>query len=376
MKKKFIYVILIPLFLGIFYKKVIKKKKKRTLINSKVYPNSILIAEYENYHLECLPGYTKYFTDLGYNVDILMVNGKQECMEKFEPRDKIRIFGFKNKQEIDDNYMKYKKKLKEYKILFLQTLNILNIELYKKIGYYDNPNSFFVIHHIDELFSYGIKNAIAKQEVFSISDYGTILYLNPNYFGEFNLTHEKNDEISFLITSTKNRNYLHFLSAVNYLKNKSFNFTINLIGRSGNFNEDHIPDELKKYFNFYGQVNYQKMYEIVNNSDFIILNLYPDREFDNLFRTYRSTGNTQLSYGFYKPVLIEENFVNVYKFSNETSIIYKGEDILSAMLRALTMSYEEYKKMSIKVKHLRQTIYNNSLNNLKKVLEKNKIFKN
>ena len=118
------------------------------------------------------------------------------------------------------------------------------------------------------------------------------------------------------------------------------------------------------------------MYEIVNNSDFIILNLYPDREFDNLFRTYRSTGNTQLSYGFYKPVLIEENFVNVYKFSNETSIIYKGEDILSAMLRALTMSYEEYKKMSIKVKHLRQTIYNNSLNNLKKVLEKNKIFKN
>ena len=84
-------------------------------------------------------------------------------MEKFEPSNKIRIFGFKNKQEIEDNYMKYKEKFKEYKILFLQTLNILNIELYQKIGYFDNPNVFFVIHHIDELYSYGINNSIAKQ---------------------------------------------------------------------------------------------------------------------------------------------------------------------------------------------------------------------
>ena len=101
---------------------------------------------------------------------------------------------------------------------------------------------------------------------------------------------------------------------------------------------------------------------------FIILNLYPDNEVDNLFRTFRATGNAQLAYGFYKPVLIEENFVKVYKFSKETAIIYKGHNISSAMLKAATMSKEEYQNMSKNIKYLQQTIYNLSLNNLKKIL--------
>ena len=68
------------------------------------------------------------------------------------------------------------------------------------------------------------------------------------------------------------------------------------------------------------------MYDIVKKSDFIILNLYPDREIDNLFKTYRSRGNSQLAYWFYNPVLIKENYIKVYKCSNETSIIYKNHN--------------------------------------------------
>ena len=83
---------------------------------------------------------------------------------------------------------------------------------------------------------------------------------------------------------------------------------------------------------------------------FIILNLYPDNEVDNLFRTFRATGNVQLSYGFYKPVLIEENFVKVYNFSKETAIIHKGHNISSAILKAATMSKNEYKGISKKIK--------------------------
>ena len=40
--------------------------------NVKIYKNSILLLEPFKYHYECSPGFSKYFIDLGYNVDIIM----------------------------------------------------------------------------------------------------------------------------------------------------------------------------------------------------------------------------------------------------------------------------------------------------------------
>ena len=133
---------------------------------------------------------------------------------------------------------------------------------------------------------------------------------------------------------------------------------------------DLINKMFQKNFHCYGQVRYQTMYNIVKNTDFIIINLYPNQKYDILFKTYRATGNIQLAYGFYKPVIIEESFANIYKFTNETAIIYNEYNISSAMLKAATMSKEEYQNMSIKVKYLQENIYNLSLNNLKKILKK------
>ena len=373
MKLYFLFILFISIFIGIIYKLFYIEKeftilKLKDFINSTVYPNSILVAEYQRYHLECLPGFTKYFIDLGYNVDIILYNNLSESMKKFRPLNRIRIFEYNSIKEIEKNLRQFKEKLKQYKFLFLETLEKHLIPFYEKVGYYNNPNSLFVIHHVDERYLLGINNSISKNRVFSLTDYGIIPYLNPNYYGNFKLSHEKNQIVSFFITSTKLRNYQYFIEGVSYLKNKSIDFIINVVGRCGNFTESNVPIELKKYFKFYGTVEYQKMYNIVKNSDFIILNLYPDNETDNLFRTFRATGNAQLAYGFYKPVLIEENFVKVYKFSKETAIIYKGHNISSAMLIAATMSKSQYKDMSRKVKYLKETIYNLSLNNLKKVL--------
>jgi len=380
MKKYFfLIVIIIPLIFSIFFKKLFKKKQKETnndliidFIKSKTVPNSILISEYQPYHLECLPGYSKYFTDLGYNVDILIYPRFKESMEKFEPKNKIRIFEFKNKTEIEKYLIQFKKKLKEYKFLFVETLELFNSKFYEKIGF-DDYDTLFAIHHIDRLYKYGINISISKNEVFSILDYGIIPYLNPNYFGEFNLTHEKNEKITFFTTSSLARNYSHFLKAVQYLKDKKIDFKINIVGRSGNFKEKDIPENLKKYISFFLNVKFQKMFEIVKNSDFIILNLFPDQEFDNLYRTYRATGNSQLAYGFHKPVLIEENFAKPYKFSNKTAIIFKGHDLSSAMLKATQISREEYRYLSLNMKKLKDYIYEGSLKNLKNVLEKNKL---
>jgi hypothetical protein len=288
-------------------------------------------------------------------------------MEKFKPLKDVRIFELKRK-EIFKKLKKFKKKLKNYKFLFLETIQYKSIGFYKKIGIYNKPNSLFLIHHLDKLYSLGINQTISKNYVFSLADYGIIPYVNTNYFGKFKLSHKKKKN-SFFITDTRNRYFKYFIEGVSYLKNKSIDFEINVVGIGG-FNKESVPKELRNYFHFYGQAKYQAMYKIVKNTDFIIINLYPNQKYDNLFKTYRATGNIQLAYGFYKPVIIEESFANIYKFTNETAIIYNECDISSAMLKAATMSKEEYQNMSIKVKYLHENIYNLSLNNMKKILKK------
>ena len=119
-------------------------------------------------------------------------------------------------------------------------------------------------------------------------------------------------------------------------------------------------------FIFINKLNIKKLYNIVKNTDFIIINLYPNQKYDNLFKTFRATGNTELVYGFYKLVIIEKSFANIYKFTNETAIIYKEYDISSVILKEATISKEEYQYMSIKVNALQENIYNLSLNNMKK----------
>jgi len=369
--KNFFFLIFFLLLSKVLSKSSKRKTKKKTkdlfirFIESKKIENSILISEFQNYHYECLPGLTKYFIDLGYNVDIILINGRKESMEKFEPKNKIRIFEFRNFKEINKYLKRFRKRLKDYKYIFLETFELKHSSFYKKIGYFNYNNSLFLIHHLDTLEQYTLNNSISKNRFFSISDYGIVTYLNPNYFGNFNLKHKKNDKISFFMTSTNKRNYVNIINAVKELNNKLKDFEINIVGITKKFNLNSIPKNLRKYFKFHGPVKYQKMYEIINNVDFIIINLFPNSKFDNLFRTFRATGNTQLSYGFYKPVLIEENFSSIYKFTNKTAIIFKGNNLTSAMLKAIELSYDDYENMNLNIQNLKNSIYARSLNNLK-----------
>ena len=87
---------------------------------------------YHLWHLECLPGYTKYSIDLGYNVDIILPKCLKESMEKFEPKDNLKIFEYSEINEIETNLKKFKSKIKKYKFSFIGTLDSNHFEFYKK----------------------------------------------------------------------------------------------------------------------------------------------------------------------------------------------------------------------------------------------------
>ena len=170
-KKVFIFLTIAPLLIMILYYKFFKKKwKKSEIINflkAKIHPKSIVIFEINHHHYECLPGYTKYFTDLGYHVDIIMRKNKRESMERFEPKNKIRMFEYNNIKEIKNNLEKYKKKILLYNYSLLHTTDINPI--FKELGYYDNPNSLFIIHAIDYLNKLKLDDFIKKKTCFWFS---------------------------------------------------------------------------------------------------------------------------------------------------------------------------------------------------------------
>ena len=384
MKKIFYIILVFIVLLSVLCKKykTMKNKKIQTkkykkqnnyiendqiiqFLKSPIYPKSVLIFEYNNYHLECLPGYTKYFTDLGYNVDIIIRYNNTNSMEKFKPKDLIRIFQF-NVNQLRGRKFQLKKKFRLYNYSLLHTTE--KNKLYKRLGFFSNPKSLFIVHGLDFLNKLGLQKFILRNHVFSLADYGKLNYINPNYFGEYNLKFQRNRKISFYITSTVDRFYSYLIIGTRNLKNKLIDFEIHVTGHSHSLSKDIIPKDLKKYFYFHGLVNYQKLYQIIQNTDFIILNLYRHNKDDTLFRSSRATGSAQLSYGFYKPVLVEEIFAPVYKFSNKTAIIFKNPNLSFAMEKATQITANEYTKMCKNIKSLRESIYNISLNNLKKAL--------
>ena len=62
------------------------------MFNNSIKKRTVLIFEPNRYHFECLPGYAKYFIDLGYNVDILSRKFGFDSFYLFKEKYKIRYF--------------------------------------------------------------------------------------------------------------------------------------------------------------------------------------------------------------------------------------------------------------------------------------------
>ena len=61
------------------------------VFNHEIKNNSILILETNRYHYECTPGYSKYFIDLGYQVDIIIHSMGINAFSLFTNFEKINI---------------------------------------------------------------------------------------------------------------------------------------------------------------------------------------------------------------------------------------------------------------------------------------------
>ncbi|MDR0423758.1 MAG: hypothetical protein LBH46_04190, partial [Rickettsiales bacterium] len=153
---------------------------------------------------------------------------------------------------------------------------------------------------------------------------------------------------------------------------KKINVKFTFIGRN---RSTSIFDDLSvferydaDFVRFLGDVSYEKMYSLLEESDYLITTLNPIQHKKYLESVV--TGNLGLTYGFQKPMLIQKEFAKHYDIADK-AIVYEDErDLHEAILRAINLSDSEYKEIQNKLETSKDKLFGQSLNNLKEVLDR------
>ena len=130
-----------------------------------------------------------------------------------------------------------------------------------------------------------------------------------------------------------------------------------------------VIDKISFIYLYKFPVEYSDLYNEVNNSDYIIINLDPNNKKDDAFKNTRVSGSVQLSYGFLKPVIICKDFAKIYYFNSKNSFLYENWNFVDKMRNAITIGHKRYEKMQKNLKLAIDKIYKDSLNNVNNCLQ-------
>jgi hypothetical protein len=111
------------------------------------------------------------------------------------------------------------------------------------------------------------------------------------------------------------------------------------------------------------------LYNLIEDSDFILPSLDSEQLKHIRYITNGTSGAFQLSYGFVKPMIIDDKFAQYYNFDNSNSITYSSNQYADALIKAIEMSKEDYLQMQSNLKDKANAIYNSSLQNLKALIK-------
>lgn len=223
---------------------------------------------------------------------------------------------------------------------------------------------------IPYLEQYGHQKYVDQNRSFTLAGKYKIPMFNPHYFGDFEITSKSSETIFVAIINHKHNKELLFNSCRDLIKENITNFKVIIAGRNA---VNEIPPDLEKNIFLKGEVEFKSLWEIYNNSDFVIPMLNPEIGAHDRYKDGTITGTWQLILGFLKPALIHKQFAEFYKLNNENSLILNSNSDLSKMMAiAINMNRVKYELLQKNIKLLSDNVYNKSLENLKYSIEQSK----
>ena len=160
----------------------------------------------------------------------------------------------------------------------------------------------------------------------------------------------------------------NLISASLKLKKENLDFEIVVIGKTKRLSVDDINNQLLDNYIFNYRVNFTTLYRLVDSSDFILITLDPDNKKDISYKNQRVTGAIQLSYGFFKPVLMNDYYKTIYNITKENSLLYSNNDFYNIMKKAINLNNNDYKVIQKNLIELENNIYKQSIFNVKETL--------
>lgn len=329
-------------------------------------------------HAENIPSYTKYLVSLGYHVSVLITPERYDegVFHRFD--DKNISHNRMSQREIR-KFLK-KDNLNNVKGVLITTAGKLyNGKDFNKVYKYFNKNIdksklFFVEHDIQDYFDHNLLSS--KDDFITVRETNyknaKTVVVNPHYFGYFKIN-KKNKTTRFIsigALSDKRRSKKLLVNAAQELLIKKItDFKIVVIGK-GDISD--LPKDLQPYFEIKGRLNFDKMYDEIEKSDFI-LTAYEDNQAHFKYITTKTSGAFQLSYGFLKPIIIKSNFAPINGLNNQNAILYnESSNYSDALIKAIEMSQQEYSEMQNNLKNYAESLYNESRENLKELINKKK----
>ena len=351
---------------------IYKKKIKTPVIKD----NTVLVWEPCSVsHSEVVPGYVKYFLDLGYHVSILVTPAryKEGLFSRFT--DENVTYNMMSQKEIRKYFQT--SDLADVKAVMVTTVGKIcdNINFSQAYNAFspnvDKSKLLFVEHEASFAVDAGMwdENIIMLREL----DYkgAKTTAINPHYFGKVKIN-PKNKKTNFITIGAirpNKKNCQLIIDAVKKLHSKGINnFKVTVVGKG---NLKGVPKELHQYFDIKGRLPFSKMYDEIEKSDFM-LTAYDDKNPEHIrYNTSGTSGNFQLVYGFLKPCIIVETFAPLNGFDKTNTIFYKEvENYDKAMEEGINMTSEEYSQMQTSLKQLANKIYDKSITNLKNRMNK------
>ena len=189
--------------------------------------------------------------------------------------------------------------------------------------------------------------------------------LNPHYFGEIKPKQSISPDKRVFITvgkiSDSTRNYPQLFEALLKLPD-DMDYEVRVIG-SGTL--DGVPEKLRSKFNILGHLNFEDMYRNLEEADFFLSLLDPEKQ--KAYLGYCTAGSRQLILGFHLVSLMQKEFADHYGFSSRNTIVY-DINLAGAVMKALKMTDEEYLRIKVNLEHLGKDVEVISLKNLQRKL--------
>ena len=344
----------------------VNKNAVKNFIQHEIAENTVLLIELNECHKETLPGYYKYFRDLGFNVEFLVCGDSDGVFSRLNDDIKVWEMHFADLRYIlkTFDFSKYKRIVFNSRIIYTPKEVDLK-RVIRHIPEAQEPN-IYVQHHIDKMFKYPNYIILANPGKVAEQDK---LVVNPHYFGRINIT-PKNEITNFISVgelSKKRRNTALLLDAVSKLiANGVEDFKITVVGH-GNIAD--IPENIKPFFDIKGRVSYDSMYDLIERADYFLMLLDPEIEAHKRYLKGGTSGSFQLVYGFLKPCIINQIFAETYGLSKDDSFIYReNTELCKAMNDAINLDSDAYSIMQNNLEHKADGIQEISYNNLRSML--------